>query len=213
VGVLCESGRVTGVRTACGQTVHCGLAVDASGSRTWLSRQLGLRTYSLSPPFIAWRVEMGCIPDGMSEGSARFQEYEDGWLFQATWRGRTTSTAIGRGRQPPWFLPPDGVDRPAARSVGWRLVRPVAGRGWLLAGEAAGRLDPAWGEGLVTSILSGIAAGRVAIACLTDPTREAMYLAAYDGWFADRIHAAAAGLRQRYADNGIHLIAHPAAAA
>jgi flavin-dependent dehydrogenase len=76
----------------------------------------------------------------------------------------------------------------------------------LLAGEAAGRLDPAWGQGLLTAIASGIVAGRTAAACLTEPTREPMYLAAYDGWFADRIHDAAATLRQRYADNAIDLL-------
>jgi flavin-dependent dehydrogenase len=209
-GLVREAGHVAGIRTACGSTVPCRTVIDASGSRAWLTRRLGLRTHALTPPLIAWRGETGRIPDGMVDRAARFWPHEDGWLFQATWRGRTTWTAMGSGRRPPAFARLDGA-RPAARSVGWRLARPLAAPRWFLAGEAAGRLDPAWGEGLLFAVLSGIAAARAAVACLTDPAREAVYLAAYDGWFADRIHAAAAGLRQRYAENGIRLIAEPAA--
>ncbi len=211
VSLVSGSGRVTGVRTACGESVPCGVVIDASGSRAWLARQIGLHTRSLSPSLIAWRGETRRSPDGIADEAARFQVYQDGWLFDATWRGRTMWTAMGRGRRPPRFAPAIAPDRAAAHSVGWRLARPVAAPGWLLAGEAAGRLDPAWGEGLTSAILSGMAAGRAAVACLTDPAREALYLASYDGWFADRIYAAAAGLRQRYAENGIHLIAEPAA--
>jgi flavin-dependent dehydrogenase len=84
----------------------------------------------------------------------------------------------------------------------------------LLAGDAAARLDPAWGQGLVSAVASGIAAGRTAAACLADQARESLYLAAYDGWLADRMHDAAATLRQRYADSRIDVTAgEPAAAA
>jgi flavin-dependent dehydrogenase len=118
------------------------------------------------------------------------------------------------GRRPPDLTLLKAIRRRAAWNVSWRLARPVAGRGWLLAGDAAGRLDPAWGQGLVSAVASGIAAGRAAAACLADPARESLYLAAYDGWFADRVHQAAATLRQRYTDNRIDLTAgEPAVAA
>lgn len=200
------AGRVVGVRTACGQMLSCRLLIDASGSRGWLGRQLSLRTQALSPPLIAWRGEVDVLPDGTADDTAQFLARQDGWLFLATWRGRTTWTAIGHGRDVPGLSPLPAAERWAAWNVGWKLVRPVAGPGWLLAGEAAGRLDPAWGQGLVTAIASGMAAGRAAAACLAQPARESTYLAAYDGWFADRIHDAAATLRQRYADNGIGLL-------
>src|SRR5215472_2108329 len=93
------------------------------------------------------------------------------------------------------------------RMAGCSWLRGVAVRHGPRSGEAAGRLDPAWGQGLVTAVVSGIAAGRTAAACLADPARESVYLAAYDGWFADRIHAAAATLRKRYTDNRINLAA------
>jgi len=206
-GVIHESDRIVGVRTRCGQTLRARMVVDASGSRTWLGRQLALRAQVLSPALIAWRGEADGIPEDMEDGAVRFQPRSDGWLFLATWRGRTTWTAIGRGRRRPDMTPLVALQRQAASNVHWCLTRPVAGRGWLLAGEAAGRLDPAWGQGLVTAVVSGIAAGRTAAACLADPARESVYLAAYDGWFADRIHAAAATLRKRYTDNRINLAA------
>ncbi len=210
--VISEAGRIVGVRTGCGQTLRCRFVIDASGSRGWLGRRLALRMQSLSAPLIAWRGETGFAPDGMPDGAGRFLPRHDGWLFLATWRGRTTWTAIGCNRRPD-LADLGAIGRAAAYNVTWRLVRPVAGRGWLVAGDAAGRLDPAWGQGVVSAFASGIAAGRAAAACLSDPAREAVFLAAYDGWFADRIHEGAAVLRRRYADNRIHLTAAESAAA
>jgi flavin-dependent dehydrogenase len=211
VGVIRQADRIAGVRTDRAETLHCRTVIDASGSRAWLARQLGQRTQTLSPALRAWRGEVASIHDGMADDAARFCPRHDGWLFLATCRGRTTWTVMARGRRPPDLALARQTTRPAAWDVTWRLARPVAGRGWLLAGDAAGRLDPAWGQGLVSAVASGVAAGRTAVACLADQASESIYLAAYDGWFADRIHAAAAILRQRYADNGIHLAAEPAA--
>lgn len=196
--------RVTGVRTVDGRMLRSRVVIDASGSRGWLRRRLALRVQSLSGPLVAWRGAARWVPEDMEEGGTRFLPRQDGWLFLARWRGCTTWTALGR------HLPADvaalrSVRRPSSWNVSWRLVRTVAGRGWLLAGEAAGRLDPAWGQGLVSAVASGMAAGRTAAAMLADPQRESIYLAAYDGWFADRLHEGAASLRQRYADNGIDL--------
>jgi flavin-dependent dehydrogenase len=208
-----DAGRVVGVRATCGQMLSCRLLIAASGSRGWLGRQIGLRAQELSPRLIAWRGEVGFPPDGTDDGAARFLPRKDGWLFLATWNGRTTWTAMGHGRGMPDLSPLPEAGRSAAWNVSWKLMRPVAGSGWLLAGEAAGRLDPASGQGLLTAIASGIAAARTAAACLTQSAREATYLAAYDGWFADHIHEGAATLRQRYADNGIDLLsAEPAIA-
>ena len=212
VGVIRRAGRIEGVRTDRAEMLPCRMVIDASGSRAWLARQLGERTQTLSPPLRAWRGEIASIHDGMADDAARFAPRPDGWLFLATWRGRTTWTVVGRGPRRPDLAPFGQTTRPAAWDVTWRLARPVAGRGWLLAGDAAGRLDPAWGQGLLSAVASGIAAGRIAVACLADRASEALYLAAYDGWFTDRIHDAAAILRQRYADHGIDLAAERAAA-
>jgi flavin-dependent dehydrogenase len=203
---VCDAARVVGVRATGGQMLSCRLLIAASGSRDWLGRRFAQRTQVLSPRLIAWRGEVDFLPDGTDDGAARFLPRKDGWLFLATWNRRTTWTAMGPGRGIPHLSPLPTAGRMAAWNVSWKLVRPVAAPGWLLAGEAAGRLDPAWGQGLLTAIASGIAAGRTAAACLTQPMRESMYLAAYDGWFADHIHGAAATLRQRYADNGIDLL-------
>ena len=172
VGVIRPGDRIEGVRTDRAETLRCRMVIDASGSRAWLARQLGQRTQRLSPPLRAWRGEVASIQDGMAGATARFCPRPDGWLFLATWRGRTTWTAIGRGPRPPDLALHRQAARPLAWDVTWRLARPVAGRGWLLAGDAAGRLDPAWGQGLVTAVASGVAAGRTAVACLADRASE-----------------------------------------
>ena len=46
--------------------------------------------------------------------------------------------------------------------------------------------------------------------CNNDPGHEAIHLASYDGWFADRIHEAAETLQSRYTANGIGLVASTA---
>jgi geranylgeranyl reductase len=205
--VMRESGRAVGVQTATGRKIRCRIVVDASGSRAWFRRQLALHQQALSPPLIAWRGEVSGVPQDMEDDAARFLPEQHGWLFLATWRGCTTWTWLGRNRRPPDLAPLAPIRQTTAWNVSWRLARPVAGRGWLLTGEAAGRLDPAWGQGLVFAVASGIAAGRTAAACLSDAPRESLYLAAYDGWFADRIHQAAETLRLRYIHNKIDLIA------
>jgi flavin-dependent dehydrogenase len=209
VEVLHAGGRATGVRTASGRTLHCRVVIDATGARSQLSRRLARERRNLSPRLVAWRGEARGLPDGMHDNDARFVPYEDGWLFLATWRARTTWTSVRRDGQAP-VLPPDIAAlpvtlRPRAWSATWRLVRPVAGSGWLLAGDAAGRLDPAWGQGLATAMSSGIAAGRAATACLANPAHESVCAASYDGWFADRIYGAADTLRNRYTANRIDL--------
>jgi flavin-dependent dehydrogenase len=209
VEVLRTGGRASGVRTASGRTLHCRVVIDATGVRSQLSRRLASERHDLSPRLVAWRGEARGQPDGMSDNDARFVPCDDGWLFLATWRARTTWTSVRRDRRAP-VLPPDLAAlpitlRPRAWPATWRLVRPVAGPGWLLAGDAAGRLDPAWGQGLATALSSGIAAGRAASACLANPAHESLCAASYDGWFADRIYGAAESLRSRYTANRIDL--------
>ena len=194
-------GKVAGVQTAAGQTIHSRMVIDATGARAQLSRRLTSEWRDLSPPLVAWRGELRGVPNGMTDDAARFVPCNDGRLFLATWRGRTTWTFVGRDSEEP-DLPADIAALPVtigptAWNCGWRLARPVAGPGWLLAGEAAGRLDPTWGQGLLSAMTSGMAAGRAVCACLADPDNEAIYLASYDGSFVDSILEAAESLRSR----------------
>jgi flavin-dependent dehydrogenase len=198
-------GKVAGVQTASGEAIHSRMVIDATGARAQLSRRLTSERRDLSPPLVAWRAEVRGIPEGMADDEARLVSCNDGRLFLATWRGRTTWTFVGHDLDEP-DLPADIAAlpvtiRPTAWNCGWRLARPVAGPGWLLAGEAAGRLDPTWGQGLLSAMASGMAAGRAVCACLADPDNEAIYLASYEGSFVDSILEAAESLRSRDADN------------
>jgi len=207
--VMRDGARIAGLTTVSGLTVRARAVVDASGMRGWLRRRLALADRRLSPPMVAWRGQVAGLPAGLGDCRARFSPFAEGWLHLATSRGRTTWTRLQGDRRVgeppaelahlPMIVPPRACD------VSWRLARPVAGPGWLLAGDAGGRLDPGWGQGLLFAVISGLAAARTAAACLAAPTQEAMHLSAYDGWFADRIFDGAATLRRRYAGSGIRL--------
>jgi len=197
-------GKVAGVQTASGQAIRCRMVIDATGSRAQLSRRLASEWRDLSPPLVAWRGEVRGVPMGMADDEARFVSRADGRMLLATWRGRTTWTFVGQAPEEP-DLPSEIAALPVtirsmAWNCGWRIARPVAGPGWVLAGEAAGRLDPTWGQGLLSAMTSGVAAGRAVCACLADPDNEAIYLASYDGSFVDSIIEAAESLRSRHAD-------------
>ena len=77
---IVESGRVVGVRTS--EVVLGRFVIDASGSRGWLRRQLGLRVKTASPPLYAYYgycegelEEPGVLPSLTAD--------EDGWTWIA----------------------------------------------------------------------------------------------------------------------------------
>ncbi|HTW27649.1 MAG TPA: tryptophan 7-halogenase [Acetobacteraceae bacterium] len=182
-----------------GRVLAAAMLIDASGARQVIRRALRLHRRRLSPPLLAWRGEVAAALEG-----ARFETLSDGWLFLAGADGRTSWTSLRHSAGP---APVEGRDilPPTAWDVGWYLVRPVAGPDWRLAGEAGGRLDPAWGQGLCFAVASGIAAARSSLATQATPAAAALLAATYDGWFADRLLEAAATLRTRYAAAGIAL--------
>jgi len=209
---LTEHGRIVGVATSGGRTIGARFVVDATGRRAFLRRRVGARRLRLSPALIAWRGEVAGSPTGMDPTVTHFIPHADGWTFAAPMPGATAWTAVTR----------DGSSGPEARAwaqangvvlagrpwdAAWHMVRPLAGAGFIFAGDAAGRLDPASGHGLLLALWSGMNAARTARACLLDPQHEAIHLAAFDGWFADRLLGAAGVLRHLYKALGIALLA------
>ena len=84
---------------------------------------------------------------------------------------------------------PRDVDGQPNNSVGWVVPaggyrRPVGNHRVLLAGDAAGFVDPFYGEGIAYAILSGATAGTLAgIACTETSVRSAVHVQRRYAWF------------------------------
>jgi flavin-dependent dehydrogenase len=180
--------------------LHVRYVVDASGRRNVLARQKRLARPTLSPPLIAWR---GIVADETSAGGvARFTPHDDGWTFVAPVApARAVCTRLRAAGVP---APPFGGAR--AHAATWRLVRPLAGPGWFIAGEAAGALDPAWGAGIAFALHCGAAAGAAVVASLRTRALAPVIAARYDDVVLGALRSAAATLAATYDRLGIGVL-------
>ena len=169
--------------------------IDATGSRQWLVRKLGLRVKTVSPGLIAryaWFVEdpaLGAIPV--------FREEPAGW----TWMARVKTDccqyvhlSLTEGPEAPFsFARPRGAD------VTWRIVPECAGAGYFICGDAAATLDPAASSGVARALAAGIKA--VDLIAEVDAGRidEPEAALEYRSWLIDEFTAQASGLAARYA--------------
>ncbi len=169
--VLVEGQRPVGVVLASGETERARWCVDGSGRARVVARALGLAVRTDSGPMKAWR--------GLSDepGETRFERTEGGWRFEVPFDGGVAWTELGAIR-------PEGAL--AGFDVSWSRVRPCAGRGYLLVGDAAATVDPASGQGVMTALWSGCVASAVLARIKRQPNMEPWLLATYDGWQAER---------------------------
>lgn len=207
-GAIEESGRVVGVHTRQGRHWRARWCIDASGHARVLGRKLDTARRMYSVPLV---VASGVIPDAGAECHVpRFEACSDGWnWFAPGSHGQHTWTALRRrGAQ-------GGIAELIRRSVpksvqladaGWRLTRPLVCRGVLMVGDAAGRLDPAAGIGVVNALDSGIRAAEAVVAGCATPGLAAVFQAGYDAWFVDCFEANARQLRDFYLAHEIGLV-------
>jgi flavin-dependent dehydrogenase len=184
---LVDGETVVGVEWLGGVT-RAPFVVDATGPRRWLARALGLPVQREGPRRVAWfGYGRGACP--AADAAPSIVADASGW----TWTARVQPDVYQWVR-----LPWDGA-RPArdwepheleglarlrptrGADVTWSCVRPCAGAGFFLAGDAAVILDPSSSHGVLRALMSGIAvADRIASilrgAC---PDAEAR---AYDAW-------------------------------
>jgi flavin-dependent dehydrogenase len=85
----------------------------------------------------------------------------------------------------------------------------VCAEGAILCGEAASALDPASGQGILTSLMTGMKAAQTAALCMDSKTDENILLAAYDEWCLMQFESKAHRLADYYAEKGIEIqVAH-----
>jgi flavin-dependent dehydrogenase len=210
--VLTEDGRTTGLRFSGGAALRSKVLIDATGSAGWLRHRLDLRRIALSDPMIAVRGQVrGQLP-ALGDDGVAFTPEPHGWSALVAHGGLISWTSLcsdGRrpGRPAAIAAMPETIEETHA-SVGWQLIRPLAGPGWLVTGEAAGRVDPAAGSGIVDALAGGARAAHAAALCLAEPAAAAAAQHAYDRWYAELITERAAELTRRYVTHGIRLDRH-----
>ena len=200
-----ETRRVVGVRTG-RERIRARFVIDASGRAAFLARRLEISTATYSEQLFA---TYGWVEDaGPSSAPPLFRVEPDGWTWQARVDERKRAwvrVARCRGAVPTDLERARPIGRSRARDVTWRLVRPTAGDGYLLAGDTAARLDPAWGQGILRALVAGIQAARVAEVVIHRPAQAQRALVAWDRWVVDTFEDAAAALAADYAARGIAL--------
>lgn len=196
-------GRVDGVLTGWGR-LAAGHVVDASGRRHWSSRRLGFPVHRVSRRLIAsWGQLTGRWPD--RDDAPLLQADATGWTWAARVGGGTYAwvgvDATGPARLRGVPAHPDGVavtGGPSRTDVTWRCAAIPAAPGLLLAGDAAGVLDPASGSGVLRALVTGTVAARAVVDVRAGRVPESHVVAAYRRWWADWFRADVAGLDELY---------------
>lgn len=192
-----DGGRAVGVRCQDGTELRAPVVIGCAGEHDPLSRQVGRGKDPRRKAF-AVRVYYEDLPEPVSLPEIDFGEEVlpgYGWVFPVS----PTSANVGVGLRAD-LLKQRGGDlrglleryvahnpsakrwlaggRRATAVRGWPLTfgsqaRRTSGPGWMLAGDAAGLIDPVTGEGIGNALLSGRLAGEAALR--GDPLALASY--------------------------------------
>jgi flavin-dependent dehydrogenase len=207
--IICSDEAVTDVVLADGTKLGCKYLIDASGRGRFAGRYLKFDEELLSRPLLSWT---GISVDGQGEELNRelasFDPNPYGWTWTAyssggyhTWTklaDKSNSNAFSKELS----ASPQAAGIKAA-NVQWRVFRPLACPGLLLAGDAAGILDPAAGQGILSGLMSGIMAGETVLSCLANAQLSNWYLSRYHNWFMDHFNHKKNTLTKRYQEMGI----------
>ena len=201
---MIEGRRVIGVRWQ-GGAVRARFVVDATGRRRWLSKALGLPCDRGSRRMIAWfgYARGSCPP---RDAAPAISANPSGWTWTArVWPGvyQWVRLVLDESRLGPRWLPPEFAGLvPARRALGadvtWSRVRPAAGAGYFLVGDAAALLDPASSHGMLAALMSGMAAAHAAAAVVRGAS-PGMAAKGYDAWIRARFLRETAELSRAYA--------------
>lgn len=206
--VLLEHGAVAGVQTAAGP-IRAPVVIDASGRSHWLGKTLGLQRSVHSPRLVArYGYAEGSLPE--LDPAPSLVGDSSGWLWTAMVRPglyQWTRVALDGSKDPGNWRPHEFrnlIPRGAARGadVTWRLAQTAAQPGWFSVGDAAAVLDPTSANGVLRALLSGITAGKLVSAMLTESAPAEEVAAIYNDWFSGWFVNAADRLTQFYRSLG-----------
>jgi flavin-dependent dehydrogenase len=213
-----EGGRTVGITLQNGEILRARWFIDGSGRSRAVAKHLQIAQRFYSLPLV---VQTGVLKQVEARGYPRATQFipvPNGWLWLTpTIDGFFTWTALSQRETRHMAGIHDLIIRSERGSVlvadaSWRLSRPLIAPGVLLVGEAAGHLDPAWGQGVLNALKSGIMAGKAVIQGARNPALESWYHACYDEWFEHEFERGAANLKWAYDVQKIDLGFHKASA-
>lgn len=189
-----QAGRIWDFVTSHGR-VRAHFVVDATGSRRWVAKQLGIPMRRYGPKLIAWY--------GYAEGSCPARDCapaivadRDGWTWTACVRPgvyQWTRLSFAHKRPDAGWLPhelqgltPKTATRGA--DVTWRAACIPAGSGFFLAGDAAAVLDPLSSHGVLRAIMTGMMAAHLIGSVLKRMATRKDAAEAYSAWIRDWFH-------------------------
>lgn len=202
---IVNSNRVVGIETDRG-FIKARFAIDASGSRQWLAKQLNLPIHKFSPRLIAHYgyVEGDCP---IRDDAPAIVADNTGWTWTAKVRPQLYQwTRLSFTNQPlekDWIpeefygLKPWG--KALAADVTWRIVSQPAGLGYFLVGDAAAILDPASSHGVLKAIMSGIMTAHCISQILHRRQFENQVIQGYSQWVKNWFKTDVEKLRETYA--------------
>ena len=199
--VRVTNGRVVGLRIG-DEEWSCRYLIDASGTKRWLSRKIGLHVQPLSARLVA---AYGYLWGGNRFGNIpEFHEHASGWTWLARVRAdccQCVRLAVAKGAGFP-ALPASfrNLTRLRGADVTWRVVREAAGPGYFLCGDAAATLDPSASSGVARALMTGIKAVDFVADVAAHGISEPDATAAYREWVRETIAAQALQLAGRYAE-------------
>lgn len=212
--LLLQEERITGIRTSTGLEINAAFIIDASGDKRFAGKRLRFNEVHCSPPLVAWTGIAEGLPPTHALYERKYTSFipaSSGWTWLAPeFNGRCTWTRLSiKGEH--HLLPPDGLaaysdnTKTTVWNRRWRVFRPVCTEGLLLCGDAAGVIDPAAGQGILSALVSAGMAVKTIYACVRQPAYESLFLAQYDDWFISDYQEKMNRLKQFYTERGISL--------
>ena len=145
--VLQRDGALIGVRTNM-QTIEARYIIDATGRSNWLARQLNITLRQDSERLYASCSRVKSPDDRSTHHITSFSFEDNGWTWRAPLSEREVAVTKIR-RHPEKAKGHYGAD------VTWTLNTNPSGHGYFCIGDAACRLDPSAGHGVLRAIMSG----------------------------------------------------------
>jgi geranylgeranyl reductase family protein len=206
--VLKDADRVVGVRTKDGRSFRARVVVGADGAMSVVAQKVGaferdhdhwigaFRVYYEGVTGMTNDIEIHFV-DGLIPGYFWIFPLDNGLanvgsgmiesdLRDPKKRIKLVEDTYKVMREHPLFAPrfAQAKEVPGSRR-GWVLPlgskhRPMAGKGWMLVGDAAALIDPFSGEGIGNAMVSGRLAAAAALRALADKPNADLHLQAYE---------------------------------
>jgi flavin-dependent dehydrogenase len=188
-----DGERIAGAESTIGN-IHAAITIDATGSLSWLSRQLSLHRRPVSRKLVALYGYMrGDCP--ARDAAPLFTFLPGGWVWTARVRPNlyhwtrlsATDAPLNHTWTPPEFAGLRPLGRPKGADVSWRRLEACAGPGYFVVGDAATVSDPSTSHGVLRALMSGMLAGHLVVKratqCWPEPWLAREYRRYIHRWF------------------------------